>query len=97
MARACGRRARRDLGLAAGVVLAGLAVVLGALFTVRVNGPAELLLRVHGAGLLGLWAACWGVALADDARARLLALRAQEVLVAQRRFAEAFAAILSLE
>lgn len=60
-------RGRVQFGLACGVVLAGLVVVLIALVLVRAGSIAELLIRVHGAGLVGLVGMAWGAALVEQA------------------------------
>ena len=70
MAQAATRRARQEMLLAAGVVVAGIGVIVVALCFAKAATLLALLLRVHASGLLGLLSACWGAALADQAMAR---------------------------
>lgn len=70
LAQAAARRARQEMILAAGVVLAGFGVVVVALFFVKAATPLALVLRVHASGLFGLLSACWGAALAEQGLVR---------------------------
>ncbi len=82
------RQARADLLRAWGVAGAGTALTLVSMLAAPAPGLAETLLRVHA---LGLGGACWGVALADAAAARLSDLRALPALLAEGDDAKAFA------
>ncbi len=85
------RQARADLLRAWGVAGAGITLTLVSMLAAPASDLAETLLRVHALGLLGLGAACWGVALADAAAARLSDLRALPALLAEGHYARAFA------
>ncbi|MBK1662031.1 hypothetical protein [Paracraurococcus ruber] len=67
---------RQSLQQGGGVFAAGLLTLATALLGLRAGGLAEMLVRVHLAGMLGLGGMVWGAALADRGLARLAGSRA---------------------
>ena len=70
-ARAARAAARQDLALGLGVVAAALAALAVAFCGLTLHGLPEMLLRVHVAGLVGLFGAIWGLARVEAAAALL--------------------------
>jgi hypothetical protein len=80
------RQAAVDLGIGAGLMAAALIDLVVALFLTPAGDTAETLLRVHGAGLLGLVALVWGAARLETAILRLAeALRVRRAIEAGER------------
>ena len=79
-------QAATDLALGAGIVSAALIDIAVALFLAPVGDVAEMLLRVHGAGVLGLVALVWGATWLEGGILRLAeALRVRRAIEAGDR------------